>query len=82
MHYETYKLGKLKKNPIRRLYTREELDAFELPRLREICRMENIKPPTTDILHHKEELARLLYRYLGAVKNPGIAVYAAPGRGV
>ncbi len=79
MQYETYKLGKLKKNPIRRLYTREELDAFELPRLREICRMENIKPPTTDILHHKEELARLLYRYLGAVKNPGIAVYAAEG---
>lgn len=79
MQYETYKLGKLKKNPIRRLYTREELEAFELPRLREICRMENIKPPTTEILHRKEELVRLLYRYLGAVKNPGIAVYAAEG---
>ena len=35
MQYETYKLGKLRKNPIRRLYTREELEAFELPRLRE-----------------------------------------------
>ena len=39
MLYETYKLGKIKKNPVRRrLYTREELEAFELPRLREICR--------------------------------------------
>ncbi|MDE7312399.1 MAG: hypothetical protein K2N87_12400 [Eubacterium sp.] len=79
MQYETYKLGKLKKNPIRRLYTREELESFELPRLREICRMENIKPPTMEILHHKEELARLLYRYLGAIKNPGIAMYLAEG---
>ena len=57
MQYETYKLGKLRKNPIRRLYTREELEAFELPRLREICRVENIKPPTMEMFHRKEELA-------------------------
>ena len=62
MQYETYKLGKLKKNPIRRLYTREELEAFELPRLRDICRTENIKPPTMEMFHRKEELAALLYR--------------------
>ncbi len=74
MRYETYKLGKLKKNPIRRLYTREELAAFELPRLREICRSENIKPPTMEMFHHKKELEELLYRYLGVVKKPGIAV--------
>ena len=79
MQYETYKLGKLKKNPIRRLYTREELAAFELPRLREICRTENIKPPTTEMLHHKEELEALIYRYLGIVRKPGIAVYDAEG---
>lgn len=79
MQYETYKLGKLRKNPIRRLYTREELAAFELPRLREICRSENIKPPTMEMFHHKEELAALLYRYLGAVKKPGIAVYTREG---
>lgn len=79
MQYETYKLGKLKKNPIRRLYTREELAAFELPRLREICRAENIKPPTMEMFHHKEELAALLYRYLGVVKKPGIAVYTREG---
>lgn len=79
MQYETYKLGKLKKNPIRRLYTREELEAFELPRLREICRAENIKPPTIEILQRREELAALLYRYLGIVKKPGIAVYTREG---
>lgn len=79
MQYETYKLGKMKKNAIRRLYTREELDAFELPRLREICRAENIKPPTMEMLHQKEELAALLYRYLGAVKKPGIAAYQPEG---
>ena len=79
MQYETYKLGKFKKNPIRRLYTREELAAFELPRLREICRSENIKPPTMDMFHHKEELEALLYRYLGAVKKPGIAAYTREG---
>lgn len=79
MQYETYKLGKLKKNPIRRLYTREELEAFELPRLRDICRTENIKPPTMEMFHRKEELAALLYRYLGIVKRPGIAVYTNEG---
>lgn len=79
MQYETYKLGKLKKNPIRRLYTLEELEAFELPRLREICRAENIKPPTMEMFHQKEELAALLYRYLGIVRKPGIAVYEPEG---
>lgn len=79
MQYETYKLGKLKINPIRRLYTREELEAFELPRLREICRAENIKPPTMEMFHHREELAALLYRYLGIVKKPGIAIYTREG---
>lgn len=79
MQYETYKLGKLKKNPIRRLYTREELETFELPRLRDICRTENIKPPTMEMFHRKEELAALLYRYLGIVKRPGIAVYTNEG---
>lgn len=79
MQYETYKLGKLKKKSIHRLYTREELEAFELPRLREICRTENIKPPTMEILYHKEELAALLYRYLGIVKTQGITVYERAG---
>ncbi len=79
MQYETYKLGKLRKNPIRRLYTREELETFELPRLREICRVENIKPPTMEMFHRKEELAALLYRYVGIVKKPGIAIYTEEG---
>ncbi len=79
MQYETYKLGKLRKNTMRRLYTKEELEAFELPRLREICRAENIKPPTMDTLHQKKELVELLYRYLGVVKKPGIDVYQKEG---
>ena len=79
MQYETYKLGKLRKNSIRRLYTREELESFELPRLRDICRAENIKPPTMEMFHHREELAKLIYRYLGIVKKPGIAVYMREG---
>lgn len=81
MQYETYKLGKLRKNPIRRLYTREELEAFDLPRLREICRTENIKPPALEILQNKRELAALLYRYLGVIKEPGIALYTKEGCG-
>ncbi len=79
MQYETYKLGKLRKNTIRRLYTREELEAFELPRLREICRAENIKPPTMEMFQRREELAALLYRYVGIVKKPGIAIYTKEG---
>ncbi len=79
MQYETYKLGKFRKHPIRRLYTREELESFELPRLREICRAENIKPPTMEMFHRKEELTALLYRYLGAVKKPGIVCWTEEG---
>lgn len=79
MRYETYKLGKMKKNPVHRLYTREELEAFELPRLREICRTENIKPPTVEMFHQKKELEALIYRYLGTVENPGIAEYSKEG---
>lgn len=69
MLYETYKLGKMKRTPVRRLYTREELEALELPRLREICRAEGIKPPTMETFHQKEEMVNLLYRYLGAVEK-------------
>lgn len=69
MSYETYKLGKLKKNSVRKCYTRRELESFELPRLREICNAEHIKPPTVDTLSHKEAMVELLYRYLGAAKR-------------
>ena len=80
MLYETYKLGKIKKNPVRRrLYTREELEAFDLPRLREICRAESIKPPTMETFHQKEEMVNLLYRYLGAVKKEDSLQYQAEG---
>lgn len=79
MQYETYKLGKLRKNSIRRLYTREELETFELPRLRDICRTENIKPPTVEMYHKREELVALVYRYLGVTKKPGIAIYMEEG---
>lgn len=75
MLYETYKLGKMKKNLVRRLYTREELESFELPRLREICRAENIKPPTMETFHSKEEMVSLLYRYLGAIKKKDSIYY-------
>ncbi len=79
MQYETYKLGKMKKNPVRRLYTREELAAMELARLREICRTEHIKPPEMEMYDRKEQLEALLYRYLGTVKKPGIAEYSEEG---
>ncbi len=79
MRYETYKLGKIKKSLIHRLYTREELDAFELSRLREICRAEHIKPPTMEMYRQKEELAALIYRYLGAVERPEISSYSKEG---
>ena len=80
MLYETYKLGKIKKNPVRRrLYTREELEAFDLPRLREICRAESIKPPTLETFHQKEEMVNLLYRYLGDVKKEDSLQYQAEG---
>lgn len=79
MKYETYKLGKMKKNPARRLYTLEELEAMDLPGLREIVRAENIKPPKMDMFHQKEELAELIYRYLGTRKKPGIEAYSREG---
>lgn len=77
MLYETYKLGKMKRTPVRRLYTREELEALELPRLREICRAESIKPPTMETFHQKEEMVNLLYRYLGAVEKADYLSYQA-----
>ncbi len=79
MLYETYKLGKLKKNPVRRLYTREELESYELARLREICRAENIKPPTVETFRNREEMAELLYRYLGCKEKEGISGYWTGG---
>lgn len=79
MKYETYKLGKMKKNPVRRLYTWEELETMELPVLKEILRAENIKPPKMEMFYQRDELAALIYRYLGTQKKPGIAVYSKEG---
>ncbi len=79
MLYQTYKLGKMKKSPVRRFYTREELESYELPRLRDICRTEHIKPSTVEIYNDKQKLTDLLYRYLGIVKREKIAVWSEEG---
>lgn len=79
MLYQTYKLGKRKKGLVRRFYTREELESYELPRLRDICRTEHIKPSTVEIFHDKRKLADLLYRYLGIVKREKIAFWSEEG---
>lgn len=79
MLYQTYKLGKMKKSPVRRFYTREELESYELPRLRDICRTEHIKPSKVEIFNDKQKLTDLLYRYLGIVKRKRIAVWSEEG---
>lgn len=79
MLYETYKLGKIKKNPVHRFYTREELESYELKRLREICRTENIKPPAMEILYDKKKMIELLYNYLGIIKKDMISIYSEEG---
>lgn len=75
MTYETYKLGKLQKYGVRKLYTHEELEQLDIPRLRDICNAENIKPPTLMTMNNKEELVELVYRYFGTVKQEGIYKY-------
>lgn len=72
MTYETYKLGKLQKYAVTKLYTHEELEQLDIPRLREICNAENIKPPTLQTMSNKEELVELVYRYFGTEKQAGI----------
>ena len=79
MLYETYKLGKIKKNPVHRFYTREELESYELKRLREICHTENIKPPAMEILYNKKKLAEFLYNYLGIIKKDLVYTYSEEG---
>lgn len=79
MLYQTYKLGKMKKSPVRRFYTREELESYELPRLRDICRTEHIKPSKVEIFNDKQKLTDLLYRYLGIVKRKRIAAWSEEG---
>ncbi|RKI40048.1 hypothetical protein D7V86_22280 [bacterium D16-51] len=79
MLYQTYKLGKMKKSPVRRFYTREELESYELPRLREICRAEHIKPSTVDTYSDKKKLTELLYRYLGIAKKDRISAWSEEG---
>lgn len=76
MLYETYKLGKLKKSPVQRFYTREELESYELPRLKEICRAESIKPPSMETFYNKQKMVELLYKYLGIVKKDMITLYS------
>ena len=79
MLYQTYKLGKMKKSPVRRFYTWEELESYELPRLREICRTEHIKPSTVETYSDKKKLAELLYRYLGIAKKDRITSWSEEG---
>ena len=79
MLYETYKLGKLKKSPVQRFYTREELESYELPRLKEICRAESIKPPSVETFYNKQKMVALLYKYLGIVKKDMITLYSEKG---
>ncbi|MEZ3422384.1 MAG: hypothetical protein K1W39_01570 [Lachnospiraceae bacterium] len=79
MLYETYKLGKLKKSPVQRFYTREELESYELPRLKEICRAESIKPPSVETFYNKQKMVALLYKYLGTVKKDMITLYSEKG---
>lgn len=79
MLYETYKLGKLKKSPIQRFYTLEELESYELPRLKEICRAESIKPPSVETFYNKQKMVALLYKYLGIVKKDMVTSYSEKG---
>lgn len=72
MSYETYKLGKQQKYTVKKLYTHEELEQLDLPRLREICNAGNIKPPTLQTMDDKKELVELIYRYFGTVDQPEI----------
>lgn len=79
MLYETYKLGKIKKTPVHRFYTREELESYELKRLRKICHTESIKPPAIEILYDKKKLVELLYNYLGITKRDAVSIYLEEG---
>lgn len=75
MSYETYKLGKLQNTAGKRGYAYEELEQMDLPRLREICSVEHIKPPTMETLNQKNELVKLIFRYLGTENKPDIRRY-------
>lgn len=60
---------KKQNSPVKGLYTIDELEAFTLLRLQEICKYENIKTPSIRTLQNREELIKIIYRYLGTEKQ-------------